>query len=106
MPAILLLLSGMATFLSEVFGRYLSQKLAHLASALVGLGILFAAAYASLEALLGTLATQFPPEYSSLLVAFLPDNTSACISTVISARFIKAGFDWKARLATMSQQGG
>lgn len=106
MPAILLALSGIATFLAQTFGRYMSEKLFHLGSAIVGLGIMFAAAYASLEALMGALATQFPPEYSSLLVAFLPDNTGICISTCISARFIKAGFDWKARLATISQQGG
>ncbi|MFW9088215.1 DUF5455 family protein [Pseudomonas sp. P2758] len=105
MPAIFLLLSGIATFLAETFGRYLSQKLAHLASALVTLGVLFAAAYAALDSLMAALSTQFPAEYASLLVAFLPDNTMACISTVVSARFIKAAFDWKARLASMSSQG-
>lgn len=105
MPAIYLLLSGISTFLAETFGRYLSRKLSKLAGALVTLGALFAAAYASLSLLLSSLSIQFPPEYSSLLAAFLPDNTMFCISTVVSARFIKAAFDWKARLATISLQG-
>ncbi|WP_082224307.1 DUF5455 family protein [Pseudomonas trivialis] len=105
MPAIYLLLSGISSFLAETFGRYLSRKLSKLAGALIVLGALFAAAYASLNVLLGALSIQFPAQYSSLLAAFLPDNTMFCISTVVSARFIKAAFDWKARLASISMQG-
>lgn len=105
MPAIYLLLSGISSFLAETFGRYLSRKLARVSGALLTLGALFAAAYASLNALLNVLSVQFPPELSSLLSAFLPDNTLVCISTIVSARFIKAAFDWQARLTAISLQG-
>lgn len=105
MPAFLLLFSGITKFFTEVFGRFITQKLIHSASTLVGLGILIMGAHAALDSLVKGLVIQFPPEYTSLLSAFIPDNTMACISTVIAARFIKAGFDFKLKIAEMSQRG-
>ena len=86
--------SGLFGFLT----KYLTKRLAIVTAVVAVIVTLTAALFAALEGLLAGLSYVFPPEVSQGMALVTPDNLTACVSIIISAKTLRFAYDWNIRV--------
>jgi len=81
-------------------GFAVAKMLAFIAYILTGIGVLFTASYLLLD---GVAAT-FPATGQMVWGWFMPPSAFGCLTTIVSIRILRAGYDFKIQLAKLKVQ--
>lgn len=87
-----LFLGALFASLASFFGAWLTKKAALGAAALTSIAALTLGFWVALKALMTGVLVAAPTLCA--LDWLIPDNTSACVAVVVSARIVRAVYDW------------
>lgn len=96
-PALASFFASIFTALIGFFATYLGKRLALVAAAIVAVAGAFTVFYTAVLALIAGLAVPYPI-VGNAVYCFLPSNTQACISAVITAYVLRWVYEWKIRV--------
>ena len=88
-------LSGFLLSVFAKWGEYKAQKIAAAIVLTVGIVTAFVAFQQVMQALiLGLIHVPSSPLWQTIAWTALPDNSSSCISAIVTARVAKFGYQW------------
>ncbi len=96
-PALASFLGSIFTALVGFFSAYLTKRLALVAAGVVAIAGAFTVFYAAVLALVAGLSVPFPV-VGNAVYCFLPANTQACVSAILTAYVLRWVYEWKVRV--------
>lgn len=99
------LIGGIVTTVIAAWGTRLAQRLINIALVVAALIAVTAAFYLSMEAVASAITPSLPPQFSAAVGMFMPSNTTACLSAILTAYTLRWLYDWKVKIISMKVQG-
>lgn len=96
-PVLAGIIGAVFTSLIEFFGKYLTKKVATVASAIVVIGTVTFAFIAGIEALFAGIYYALPSGMGNWTV-FLPSNITVCISAIVTGEVLRWAYDWNVKI--------